>query len=158
MMENTGNQRGGSDIEEQDPPPRMLLSKMLQQDLVRNGVLDFLDRDSVLSFMKVEEFSKVFRLRRCFCEGHGTKLGAVWGAPGHYRKDCQDCEMEAIAQFRCQKCDEFSKWNEFYNCDACSRSECHGCTDTAKCSLPSCPGCNFFSGVKCAIRRPAVIA
>jgi hypothetical protein len=72
-------QRSGSETEDQDPSPKMLIAKMLPKDLVRNGILNFLDRDSILSFMSVKQFSKEFRPFRCFCKGHGTKLGPVWG-------------------------------------------------------------------------------
>jgi hypothetical protein len=99
--------------------------------LMRNGVLDFLDRASVANFMTVEEFSKVFRLHRCFCKDHGMRLGQVW-VPGP-KKQCTDCEMAKIGRIRCGKCDDFSKWHHFSSCTVCNKSDCSECMDTLLC-------------------------
>ena len=128
MMAKTRKNSSGDELEKEGPPPTMLLSKMLPEDLMCNAVLGFLDRASVASFMAVEEFSQVFRVHRCFCKDHGTHLGQVCtGMPTSPTKQCADCEMPKIGKLRCGKCDDFSKWNHFGNCNVCEKPECNVC-------------------------------
>jgi hypothetical protein len=106
----------------------MLLSMMLPKDLMRSAVLGFLDRASVASFMAVEEFLNVFLLRNCFCKKHGTRLGEVCttGMPARPKKQCADCEMPKIGKTRCGKCDTFSKWYHFGDCEVCEKVRMQG--------------------------------
>jgi hypothetical protein len=142
-MVKTSNKRRGDELEKHGPPPRMLLSKMLSKDLMRSAVLGFLDRLSVARFMVVEEFSRVFHLRSCFCEGHGTILGQIHtDMPASLIKQCADCEMPKIGKFRCGKCDDFSKRTHFGSCSDCEKSECNGCMFfCVKCSREFCFEC-----------------
>jgi hypothetical protein len=120
--------RSGKKSKKNPPSPTMLLSKMLPEDLMGSAVLSFSDRASVASFMAVEDFSKVFRLRSCFCKDHGTQLGQVCKTlPASPNKQCADCEMPKIGMTRCGKCDVFSKRNHFGNCNDCEKTECNGC-------------------------------
>jgi hypothetical protein len=134
-------------LKKQEAPPLMLLSVMLPEESVRDGVLDFLDRSSVARFMAVEEFSKMFHLRRCFCECHGTRVGLITGRKGSAKKKCEDCKMEAKGKLRCGKCDNFSKKNHFGACCDCSRKECFSCITTSlcfTCCKQFCDDCKEF--------------
>lgn len=131
-MPKTKKLRIGNGTEKQENPSNMLLSKMLPQDLFRNSVLEFLDRDSVRNCISVEEFSKEFQLPLCFCAQHGTRLGQVVLEPGPPKKGCVDCEMDKIGRARCCKCDDF--FDFLCGCDACGKSSCRDCMGTARCS------------------------
>jgi hypothetical protein len=137
----------GVETEKQEAPPLMLLSVMLPEESVRDGVLDFLDRTSVLHFMAVEEFSKMFHLRRCFCVSHGNKVGPVKNVKGGTKKKCEDCQMEARGKLRCGKCDDFSKKSHFGLCADCGRKECFDCMPTCwcfTCCKQFCDDCKGF--------------
>jgi hypothetical protein len=140
----------------------MLFAKMLPEDLVWDTVLDFLDRESVSSFMQVEEFSKHYSLPRYVCPEHGT--GRV--KPPHC-VDCVAAELELVAAelglFRCGICDglredfmdcgdcgkaicqEVCRGERSDFCDSCQLEYCHECRSSI--------GCDSCEGAYCQVCR-----
>jgi hypothetical protein len=137
-----------------------------------------LGRPSVASFMAVEEFSQVFRLRSCFCKEHGTRLEQGWSArpkemprlrnvqdwhdsvrkvrrflrmnsvSATFVVECYDC------MFSCDCCED-STQDSCYHCEGCKRSLCLQCKMKLRTSTECDRYCDALSSssAKCARRH-----
>ncbi|CAB9522601.1 proprotein convertase subtilisin kexin type [Seminavis robusta] len=144
-----------------------LLTSGLTGHVMAEQVMGFLDTESVLSCLEVEDLCKHFDLKSYYCSIHGTKLESqverrrdlesMTGndddqgedadqicnndnvAAAEVNIECEDCVEAEFDRERCTCCKGFENADELNQCNNCSYQECDPCyEDTSMICCSSC--------------------